>query len=239
MTDQSNLPVMAGAAEPFYQTWMKALTRPSEQTFAAMAASPNAKASTAYLWYFLAALVSFFLTSLVQGALMRQMIQDLGDSGQFDSGGVGGGLIGVVCGAPIGAAISTLFFGIIVAVVQWIAKMFGGKGTADQLAYTLAAILAPYSIVAGLLALLGAIPTVGFCFGLVSLGFLAYVIVLEVMAVKGVNQFGWGEAIGSLFIPILAVALLCACLVGAVFMLAGPAIGDVFSQINQSLQNAP
>ena len=50
MNEQSNMPVMSATPEPFYQVWIKALTRPSEQTYAELAASPNAKANTAYLW---------------------------------------------------------------------------------------------------------------------------------------------------------------------------------------------
>jgi hypothetical protein len=41
-----------------------------------------------------------------------------------------------------------------------------------------------------------------------------YVFVLNVMAVKGVNQVSWGAAIGSLLIPGLVISVLCACLVG-------------------------
>lgn len=113
--------------------------------------------------------------------------------------------------------------------------MFGGRGTNDQLVYTLSAILTPYLIISGLLTLLTAIPYVGFCFGLISLLAAIYILVLEVMAVKAVNQFGWGPAIGSLLIPALVIGFLCACLVGGALLLLGPAVGNVFSSINQSL----
>ena len=119
-----------------------------------------------------------------------------------------------LCGAPIAAALSTLFFAIGVFIVQWIAKMFGGRGNADQLAYAMASISAPYAIVAGFLTLLAAIPYVGLCFSaILSIGGI-YIFVLNVMAVKGVNQISWGAAIGSLIIPGLVIGLLCACLIG-------------------------
>jgi hypothetical protein len=107
-----------------------------------------------------------------------------------------------------------LFFAIGVFIVQWLAKMFGGRGNAEQLAYAMAAISAPYSIIAGVLTLLSAIPYLQYCFG--PLLFVAgiYVFVLNVMAVKGVNQVSWGAAVGSLLIPGLVIAFLCACLVG-------------------------
>jgi hypothetical protein len=113
--------------------------------------------------------------------------------------------------------------------------MFGGKGTFDQLAYTLAAISTPFALISGVLTLLSAIPFVGLCFTVVSLVAGLYVLVLEVMAVKGVNQFGWGQAAGSLLLPFI---LLCCCLsVGVIGVLRvlGPRITDTFNQINNNL----
>ena len=84
VNEQPNAPLspVPGAPTPVFQVWMNALTKPSEQTFAEMAASPQAKATTGLLWVFLGSLANFFLTSLVQGTVMRQMMQQYGD-GQF------------------------------------------------------------------------------------------------------------------------------------------------------------
>ena len=241
MNDQMNAPMSREPAgiSSWFSTWKDALTKPNEQTFAAMANSGKAKASTAYAWVFVASLVQIFLSALVQSAMMRNLMEQYGGGGSFDSGGIGTRLIGAICGAPIGAVIVTLFFAIGVFIVQWVAKMFGGTGTADQLAFTLGSITAPYSIIAGVLTLLAAIPYVGLCFSLV-LGIAGiYVFVLQVMAVKGVNQFGWGAAIGSLLLPSLVIGLVCGCLfaIGGIGLmrLLGPAIGNTFSSINASL----
>ena len=234
MNDMSNTPVMPAGPKPFFQVWMDALTKPNESTFAEMAASPNAKASTAYLWIFIGYLIEFFLSSLVQGVAMRRVLEQYGSGGQF-ANGFGGGLITAICGAPIIAVVATIFFAIGTAIVQWVAKMFGGRGNSGQLAYALAAILAPFSIVAGVMSLLSAIPFIGLCFSLILAIAGLYVIVLEVMAVKGVNQFGWGAAIGALFIPGLVIGFLCACLIGGSVMLLGPAIGNALKTVNQSL----
>lgn len=231
----SNAPMMSSGSSSFFQTWMDALTKPNEQTYAAMASSPNAKATTAYLWMFIATLVEFFVVALVQGTMMREILQQQGYSGDLPGGGLGATLITAVCGAPVLAVVSVLFFAIGVAIIQWIAKMFGGHGTFDQMAYAFAAIAAPYGLVSAVLSLLGAIPFVGFCFRLI-LGLAGlYILVLQIMAVKGVNQFGWGPAIGSLFIPGLVVGLACCCVAFAASATLGPVIGNIFSTINQSL----
>jgi hypothetical protein len=58
---------------------------------------------------------------------------------------------------------------------------------------------------------------------------LLYVVILQVIAVKAVNQIGWGQAAGSFTLPFI---LLCCCfsvgLVGAM-QLIGPRIGDILT----------
>lgn len=214
MNDMSNEPIPAAGPTPVLQVWGKALTKPSEQTFVEIASSPNARASTAYLWVFVAFLIQFFLVSLVQSQLIGTYMDQSGIGNSFGNRSPASILVFALCGAPVMAAISTLFFAIGVFIIQWIAKMFGGIGTADKLAYAMAAIVAPYSIAAGILSLFAAIPYVGLCFSVILSIAGLYILVLEVMAVKAVNQISWGAAIGSVLIPGLVVGFICACLVG-------------------------
>jgi hypothetical protein len=228
MDDQVNTPMSPLPSEPtsFLQVWMNALTKPSEQTFAKIANLPNTKASVAYSWVFLTSLVQIFFLSLVQGTIVRQALQQQG----FDIGVLGNGieatLITSICGAPIFAAASVAFFAIVVAIIQWIARMFGGRGSFNQMAYASAAIAAPFALIRTVLALLAAIPYVGFCFGWIGVLALLYVVILQVIAVKGVNQLGWGQAAGSFVLPFI---MLCCCfsvgLIG-VMQLIAPRIGD-------------
>jgi len=198
-----------------FQIWWRALSKPNELTYAALASSPKATATTAYLWMFVASLIQFFLSALVQRQMFNNLERygiDIGNLGP--QGGFGAILVSLFCVAPILAALSTLAFAVVTAIMQWLAKMFGGTGTYDQLAYALAAIAAPLTILGGVLGLFGAIPFAGICFGLI--GFLVgiYILVLQLMAIKGVNHIGWGGALGAYFIPVLALAFICACLTG-------------------------
>lgn len=237
MNEQSNAPI---STEPtgvagWFSVWMKAITKPNEQTFVEMANSGNAKATTAYIWVFIGSLISFFMASLVQNAMVANFMQSAGVDSSTYSTGLGGGLMTALCGAPIGAVISVVMFAIVTAIVQWVAKMFGGRGTFDQLAYTLAAVYVPFSLIGGVLTLLSAIPYVGLCFSAVSILASLYALVLQVMAVKGVNQFGWGEAAGSLLLPVFV--LFCCIVVAftAVLSLLAPVISETFNQINNNL----
>ena len=215
MDEMSNTPVPDRTPNSVLQTWRKALTQPNEATFVEISSAPEARATTAYLWVFVASLIQIFLAALVQSQLLGTYGERFGLGEQFGPGsGFGSILLAAICGAPIGAIVSTLFFAIGVFVVQWIAKMFGGIGTTDRLAYAMAAIVAPYTILSGIGTLFSVVPYVGWCVTTVFALAGLYVLVLEIMAVKGVNQISWGAAIGSVLIPGLVIAFLCACLVG-------------------------
>jgi hypothetical protein len=225
-TNAPMLPPPSGVSE-WFSVWRDAITRPNEQTFVRLAQSPNAKTTTALLWIFLGSLVSSLLALPAQGALMRQMMQSMGLEEQgFPA--AGGGLMTVICGAPIGAVISVVLFAIVVGIVQLLARMFGGKGTFDQLAYSIAAIVTPFYFVSGVLGLLSAIPYAGVCFGLLGIAAAIYVLVLEVMAVKGVNQFGWGQALASMLLPVFAIACCFGIGIVGLFQALGPEFRDMF-----------
>jgi Yip1 domain len=231
----SNAPTpSSGGSKPFYQVWIDALTKPNENTFAEIASSPNAKAMTAYIWVFVTSLIELFFSFLINGAVLRRTLEQQGLGGNLPGGGIGIALIGAICGGPIGAVVIVIFFAIGTALIQWIAKMFRGKGTNDQLTYSFGAITAPFYLISTVFVLLGAIPYVGFCFRIV-LGLAGlYVLVLEIMAVKGVNQFGWGEAVGSVLIPGVVVGLVCCCLIGGISMAAGAGLKGLFQQLQQN-----
>ena len=234
MNDQANAPMLpppSGFSE-WLTVWRDALTKPSEQTFARIAQSPNAKLGTALIWVFLGSLVNLVFASLVQGAIFRQMTRNTDFGNTFPVRFGFGNMLVTICAGPF---ISVVGFVIFVGIVQVLAKMFGGRGTFEQLAYATAAIVAPFSLVSGVLTLLSAIPYAGFCFGFLGLFAVLYVIALEVMAVKGVNQFGWGQALGSYFLPGI---VLCCCLAAAVFGILS-AIGANMPNIFNSFPTPP
>lgn len=233
MNEPSNAPMLPAPSgfSQWVTVWREAITRPSDQTFARIGLSPNAKASTALLWVFLGSLVNFFLVSLVQGPLVAQVMQNSGLPPEQLPVAAGGGLLAAICGAPVGALISTGLFALVVGIVQLVAKLFGGRGTFDQLSYAIAAVVAPFSVISGILALFSAIPYANVCFGLLGLAAGLYVLVLEVMAVKGVNQFGWGAAAASLLLPFFVLVCCISVVIGSIFSVLAPAFYDTFNTI--------
>jgi hypothetical protein len=217
--------------------WIKAVTKPNEQTFVEIASSPEASSKTAFLWVFIAGTLAGLISGLMQVVLLVAGIQSQG-FGQFSgaaSRGIGTSLGIAVCGAPVAGLFSVIGLAIGVAIMQWVAGLFGGKGSFEKLAYPIAAISVPVTLVTMFLTPLSAVPYLGICTGLLSFGIGLYAIFLQITAVKAVNGFGWGPAIGSVLLPGLVIVLVCGCIVGVGAALLGPRIAEIFRGINQGL----
>ncbi len=227
-----NQPMMGPAApRPFFQTWVDALTKPNERTYTEIASASNASSTQAFLWVFMAALVQSVISYLVRGAVEREFISRFNSGQNLPVPGFGNGIFGLICGAPIGALILVLFFAISVGVVYLIARAFHGTATFDQLAYVLAAITVPMSLIFAVLSLLAAIPLVGLCFGVLAFLLWIYEIVLQVIAVKAVSHIDMLGAIVSVLALPLVACLCLACLIIVGFTALAPAIGNIFSSI--------
>ncbi len=244
MSQFDNTPIMPSSTGPsgpagWFSVWIKAVTQPNEQTFVDITEHPDMSAKTAYLWVFIAGTISGIIqafASTVRIAMglnyqfpgLAQYLPKSVGAGR----GVGVTLISGLCASPLAGLFSVIFFALFIAIIQWIAKMFGGTGTYDKLLYAIAAITVPFTIVSSIFVFLSLIPFVGICTGVISLALSVYVLVLQVMAVKGVNRFGWGQAAGSVLMPGCAIFLVCACVIFGGAMLMGPMIGNVFKNIN-------
>ena len=244
MSELSNEPVIpeSRSSMSLVETWIAAVTKPNESTFSQIVAQPGATAGKAFLWVFLASILTSFSSLIVQAVgfggqmdmfrefLPPELAREL-PVGAAPSVGIGT----AICGAPVGAIVAVLGFAIWVALVQWIAKLFGGTGSFDKLAYAFSAITVPYSIVAAVLSLLGLIPFIGILFGLISFALSIYVIVLEVLAVKAVNRLDTGKAVGAVLLPVVVFFFFICCCALIVGVVMGTAVGGVFDSINQSL----
>jgi hypothetical protein len=243
MNEPTNTPMMVPEPRPgpaaWLPIWAKAVTKPSEQTFVEITDTPNAKASTAFLWIFIAGTLTALVAGLLSGLLgamgvQRQMLPIPGLEQYQNLGGTptGFSLISTICGAPVAGLISVVFFAIGAAIVQWVAKLFGGAGTFDKTAYAMASISVPLSLVSMILSPLTAVRYLGICTGLLSFAAGIYALVLEIMAVKGVNRFGWGQAIGSVLLPGLVIFIVCACIlaIGAAVLI--PILQNSFQNFN-------
>ena len=243
MSEFSNEPMVPSEspAMSMMDTWVSAITKPNVATFTRIAAQPGATTSKALLWVFVASLVTSFVSFIAQainGGTMASLRQFLPPEIARElpvSGAPSFGFGTVICGAPVAAIFAVLGFVIGVALIQWVAKLFGGTGSFEKLAYTFSAITVPFSIISAVLTLIGIVPFIGILMGLIGFVLSIYVLVLEVFAVQAVNKLDTGKAIGSVLLPGLVIFLLVCCCVVISLLVLGPMIGNVFDSINQSL----
>jgi hypothetical protein len=246
MNELNSTPVMPSSSQPsgpagWFSIWIKAVTKPNEQTFIEISESPDAKAKTAYIWAFIAGTISGVIQAFVMAinatAGAGAALQRIPGLEQYLSQAGSGGhpvvrLIGGICMAPVAGLLSIAFLALWVAIVQWVAKLFGGTGMYEKLLYAFAAISVPVSIVSSLLGLFGAIPYVGACFGILSIGVSLYAFALEVIASKAVNRFGLGQAIGSVLVPFAVIFIFCICVIVIGAAAVGAVIGRAFENYN-------
>ncbi len=179
-------------------------------------------ARTAYIWVFIAGTFSGIIQAIAQAistATGLNAFSQIPGLEQYlpQTSGVGGfafgALVGGICAAPFVGLLSVLFFALLVAIIQWIAKLFGGTGTYEKLLYAFAAISVPFTIVSSIFVLFSAIPYVGICTGVISFGLSIYVLVLQVMAVKA-SQSLWLGAGGRLSVHTRLCSVYYLCLRG-------------------------
>ncbi|GAB1471287.1 hypothetical protein MASR2M66_21650 [Chloroflexota bacterium] len=220
----SNTPILESKPGPagWIQVWIKAVTKPSEQTFIEISESPDAKIQTALIWAAIAGFIGGIAAGIISA--LQLLFQNGGNSNGM------GIIVGLICGFPIIFAIITpIHFALSAALYQWIAKLFGGVGSFEKLVYSLAAIAVPISIVSGVISVLSSIPVVGACISMLSFIISIYAVVLNIMAVKAVNRFGWGQAAGSVLIPGLVVFAFFVCILIGGVLVMGPSILDGIS----------
>jgi hypothetical protein len=172
-----NIPVQTTGPTSFYKLWMTVLTRPSVQTFAVIAASPNAKVTTAFLWVFFSSLVWGIGFVLAIFIIAPELNDDI--------------LIAWLISGFMGF-IGVTIFAVGSAIVHWLAKLFGGRGTYQQLSYTSAAIIAPTVLIGLVYLFLSLFSNESQIMVIRVAGLLAglYAIVLHVMAIKAIYKFG-------------------------------------------------
>lgn len=205
------------AAQSWSETWIKAVTQPSEEAYQEIINDPGASTKKANLWVFLAALAGAVISSLL-GSMFGSSL--LGGQAGVGFAGLFGALI---CAGPIAGALAVLGLAISSGIIQLIANALGGEGTRQQLVYGMAAFLAPISLVS---TVISGIPLLRILSFLLSI----YGMVLTVIAVKAVNKLDWGKSVVA-SLGLLLVIVLIAGFVIMVLALLGPAIGNVYNNL--------
>jgi hypothetical protein len=205
----------ANPKQSWINIWIAALTRPSVETYTQFSDDPDATSQRAYKWVFLAAGLSALISSLLGAAL---------SGGPGSNGGAGFSVLTLICIIPFSGLFAVLGLAIGAGITQVIASALGGEGNYSRLVYSFAAYIAPLSIISSVVATIPFVQLLGIPLGI-------YGIVLNVTAVKAVNNFSWGRAIGSSLLIFGLLLVIVAIFTIAGLALLGPSINNVFQDI--------
>ena len=208
---------------------MKALTQPNVATYEQIANdAPPESTSKAFTWIFAASIISGLIG--VAGAFIFGNATRVSNVSGVNPALFAGtsSTVGLIC-IPIVGLLAVLVTALFVGISHVIARALGGTGTYNKLLYATAAYSAPLQMV---YSVIGLVPVLGSCVNLI-LGI--YGLVLNVTAVKAVHQFDWGKAILSSVVIWIGVLVIVAVVVIVILALLGPAIGNIFSNMVQTL----
>jgi hypothetical protein len=176
------------------EVWFSTISQPSITTFERILADPRAMPNRAYRWLIFGSMVA-----AATGFLLK-LVVEMATVGRVSPAT----LISLFVGVTVGPFIGVLGAAFSTALTQWVARGLGGQGSYNQLIYVRAAYSAPLGII---IAALTAVPYVN----LLNIPLYIYVFILELMALRAVNRFGWGSALGAVLIPGIVVGLIVGC----------------------------
>lgn len=206
----------------FIEASIKALTSPSQATYRSLVQDPGASAGKGFLWVAVASVVSTLIGILLfQVFPQNPIFQYMGEyGGEYLDAATRVNAFGIVtsllCGIPLGVFFAVLGFAIWTGLLHLIARLLGGTGDYGKLVYMMALIGVPFSLVSSILA---PIPYLGCITFLITI----YVLVLEVLAIDAVHQFGAAKAVLTILVPVIILCLVLICIVvglGSFFYIA-------------------
>lgn len=212
---------ISGEPMTMFETWMKAVTSPSEASYIQIISDPTMSAGKAYGWLALSSVIGGIV--LVIGQSLFGLASGLGIEGILSS------FLSLIFVIPIGIVISMVGATIITGISTGVAKILGGEGSFTELLYATAAYSSPIGIVSSIFS---AIPIVN----LIAIPISFYALFLNIIAVKATHQFGWGKAIASSVVIYIFLFVLLAICVIIFLTIMGPTIGDMFQTIINDLQ---
>ncbi len=213
--------------------WLK-VTQMTEDFFAQEA--PRASASNTMISILIMAVVTAILSAI--SALISMGIQQVMGTSVYDQDtffiGMGGAVVCSLCGGLLGTVIG---FYLSNGLTYLGARVFGGDGDYGTQTYLQSLFCVPIGIVTSAVMLINVIPIAGPCIGgIAALALAICAIILNVRTIKVLHNLTTGKAVAAVFVPILIVSVMMACIFIVMLVLMGPAIGEIFDEIIYSLQ---
>jgi hypothetical protein len=188
------------APEKWPQVWFVALAHPRPETYAEIASGSSVRYAPAIAWLTSVSPLYAMLAVLLVGLVISVRPSLLAGFWKLYPGGLGSHLLASAGLLFLVSFVLAMLLAIVVGLLEarllsWFSQGSGGAGKTVQYFYTLAAIKAGYPVAVMLGGLLLAIPVIGFAAGIaLSLGPL-YLVLLQILAVKGISGLSTGKAV--------------------------------------------
>lgn len=208
------LPAQPVSSRKWYEIWRDVWMNPGVEAFRSILKERDHSATRGLIWVGITSLVLGLSGAIISIPVLSST------TSQFPSFlGTGELVITSVCTVILTPIFTIISMMILTGIFHLIAKLFGGNGTWGDLVFCLAAVVAPASIISGVLGTVGGLFSqvrvlfylIAILFGIIALALAIYNIILYVLALKASENVGTGGAIATLLIPIGVVLVLGFC----------------------------
>ncbi len=218
------LPAQPVSDRKWYEIWRDVWTNPGVEAFWSILKERNHSATRGFIWIGVTSLVLGLAGALTSGPIYSSINSQV--PGFISTGQT---LLTAVCTVILAPIFTIISMMILTGVFHLIAKLFHGNGTWGDLVFCVATVVAPASIISGVLGTVwGLVSQVQILYflvaifaGVIGVALAIYNIVLYVLAVKASENVGTGGAIATLLIPIgivIVVGICCSATLIPVFM---------------------
>jgi hypothetical protein len=205
----------------WYEVWMDVWMHPGEEAFWGILKERDHSVTRGILWVAVTSLIIAVVSIIGYVPLYHSITSQFSNVQNIEFFGAGTIVTYAICSiilAPIGAILGLLISS---GIYHLISRLFGSTGNYSDLVFCMAAVTAPASIIGALLSipylLLSNFPAilwlVAIFFGILSIILAIYVLVMNVNAVRGAERIGTWQAILTIFLPVVILAVLSICCV--------------------------
>jgi hypothetical protein len=197
----------------WYEIWWDVWLHPGIAPFQTMLKEPNHEMTRGFIWVAVITFIVTLISYLFSALFMRNMMADAFSGTPFQN--YTSYTLSSICGVILSPIFAIIGISVSAGIYHWVAKLFHGQGNWNELVFCLSAVTAPGTLVGGAIGLFTLLffqnPLILFIPVFMSLLFAVYIFVLNVNAIRAVEDIGTWQAIGTIFIPTIIVLVLVAC----------------------------
>jgi hypothetical protein len=197
------------APRKWNKIWLDVWTNPGTEAFWSIMKEPDHGPVRGFIWIGVTSLIVGLISGIGSFSFLRNSLPEVLNNIILSLGCY---VILTPISAIIGMIISTGIF-------HLIAKLFGGSGKWSDLVFCLAAVMAPATLIGGVISVIWMIFSqvqvlqflIAIIFGIVGIVLAIYYFVLYIQAIKAVENIGTGGVIVTIFGPAIVVTICILC----------------------------